>query len=223
MRAAAATALGRLGSAAAIPAIERLRRDSSLAVRNQVERSIATLSANAATSAPTSSPVTAIAAHPFQPTRWDRVRAVVVLGDMSDRSGFSRGTLAGDFRQEVASNFATLDRVAIFPGAANIDAGARAEIDRRHVPMVRVDGSLLRVATQERPRDLAVRCEVALTLLDEPARNLRGMMQGAATGIEARESDRRNQEERLARQALAGAVRSAMSAAQNAISQLARH
>ncbi|MFO0695786.1 MAG: HEAT repeat domain-containing protein [Polyangiales bacterium] len=230
VRAAAATALGRLGSQAAVPALERARRDASTAVRTQADRALAELATAAAQVAPPRSPtvpastVSAAIAPPPQARAidWNRIQAVVVVGSMHDRSGFRGGSLVSPLREEIAAQLAGLDRVAFFPSGTQLDAATRDQIARRHLPMVRMDGNLVRVATQERPpRDLAVRCEVSLTLLDEPSGNLRGMMQGAATGVESREADVRSQEARLARQALAGAVRSAMSSAGSALARVA--
>lgn len=230
VRAAAATALGRLGSQAAVPALERARRDGSAAVRTQADRALAELATAAAqvapprsTTVPASTVSAAIAPAPqARPIDWARVQAVVVVGSTHDRSGFRGGSLVTPLREELAAQLAGLDRIAFFPSGTQLDAATREQIARRHLPMVRMDASLVRVATQERPpRDLAVRCEVSLTLLDEPSGNLRGMMQGAATGVESRETDVRAQEARLARQALAGAVRSAMSSAGSALARVA--
>ena len=58
-----------------------------------------------------------------------------------------------------------------------------------------------------------------MMILDEPERNLRGMLSGAATGSEQRRQDVRAQEERLLDQALTAAVRSAMADAHSAISR----
>jgi hypothetical protein len=67
-----------------------------------------------------------------------------------------------------------------------------------------------------------VRCEVSILLMDEPGRNLRGMLHGAATGSETRRGLREEQERALAAQALSGAVRSAMSGAASAIASAGR-
>ena len=60
---------------------------------------------------------------------------------------------------------------------------------------------------------LSVRCEISLLLLDEPARNLRSVLKGAATGVEPPldpSASAAAQERRLTRRALDGAVKSAL-------------
>ncbi len=95
VRAAAAVALARIGTRAALPALHRAEHDSSAAVRMQVGYAIRTL-----THPPPSQPSTTPA--PFHrgfypsirivPTArrvsWPRVRYVVMLGEMHNHSGY---------------------------------------------------------------------------------------------------------------------------------------
>lgn len=229
VRAAAATGLGRLGTARALPSLRRARRDTSAAVRMQVERSITTLTALSATpTAPTAAPRTPSSGG-FYPTvttmpsagqiAWPRMRYVVVVGDMANRSGFASSTMASQLRAEVARNLALLRGVAVLSAPA--DRAQQRQIRRRNLPQLRLEGNVAVVERTSRRRELSVRCEVSLVLLDEPQRNIRGMLSGAATGTEERRRNRNQQEQRLAQQALSAAVRSAMSSASSALSRAA--
>jgi hypothetical protein len=231
VRAAAATGLGRLGRSAALTALRRARSDRSAAVRMQVERSIRTLSQPSAPTMPSTAVRPVAAGGGFYPAvnvipraghiNWSRVRYVVVLGDMANRSGFGDAVLGTSMRREVARNLNLLRGVATFPEADQLNAAARRQIRRRHIPALRFDGSVAKLERRARRRDLSIRCEVSMMLLAEPGRSLRGMLRGAATGSEPRQRNRRAQEHRLAEEALSAAVRSAMSGVATASSRAA--
>jgi hypothetical protein len=105
----------------------------------------------------------------------------------------------------------------------NIDERARREIRRRRLPNLRLDGSIAEVRKSRSGRDLSIRCEVSLMLLDHQERSIRGELRGAATGTEPRRRERiQEQEKRLAEQALSGAVRSAMANADQALARAAQ-
>lgn len=154
---------------------------------------------------------------------WPRIRYVVVLGDVENQSNYRNAEpLLGDFRSHVRRNLNLLRGVAVFESARAIPAGARRQISRRSIPTLRLDGNLVNVNRSRRAREVLVRCEVNLVVLTEPGRDLRGMMSGAATGSEVlRRAGRREQETRLAGQALSAAVRSAMSSASSALHRAA--
>jgi hypothetical protein len=222
VRAAAATALGRLGSPRAIPALERALRDREPAVRGQARRSIELL--QAASSASRSRSRGAASTSPLTPVgapNWSHVRAALVVGDMRNRSSYRDGALEARFRAEVQLQLRRLTRVMLFESSRDLDAAARSQMSRRRVPMLRMDGALTKVRPERRNAGLAVRCEVSLILLEEPGRNLLGELRGAATGMDRRIHDPRQQEARLALEALTGAVRSAMSTADVAIARAA--
>lgn len=226
VRAAAAQGLGRLGNPDAIPALRRALSDRSREVRDAAQDAIRALAASAppATStAPTHDPLRMPSVEVTPPQRdvdWGSVRYVVVLGAMQNRSGFAADRLGQVLQAEVHRHLVVLRGVATLSDAAP-HADADREIARRHLPQMRLEGSVARVQRQVSGRDLSVRCEVSLMLMDEPGRNIRAALNGAATGSERAGSARATQEVRLAEQALAGAVRSAMSGAARAITSTA--
>jgi hypothetical protein len=237
VRAAAATAIGRIGSTRGLPALQRAQRDSSAAVRLQVERSIemirdageqhATARPTVGTSARRGTRVTAYPAIEIVPTEqsipWPRVRYVVTLGEMENRSGFANEALEGVLRSEVTRQLNVVRGIAVMQSEIYIDDRAEREIRRRRIPNIRLDGNITRVQRQQRGRDLSVRCEISLILLDHAQRSLKGELRGAATGTEPRHPrNGSEQERRLAEQALSGAVRSAMSNATDAIARAAQ-
>jgi len=234
VRAASATALGRIGSQRAMPALRAARRDRSAAVRMQVGRSIASIE-EATRSARAAAPSN-MSRGSARPTieimpredrvQWPRVRYVVTLGDMENRSNFRSDSLETTLRSEVTRQLRVLRGVAVMQSEINIDDRARREMRRRRLPQLRLDGNIAQVRRQRSGRDVSVRCEISLMLLDGRRRNLRGELRGAATGTEPRRRDRAQraeQEQRLAQQALQGAVRSAMANARQALARAAEH
>lgn len=227
VRAAAAQGLGRLGNVDALPPLRRALADRSREVRDAAQASIRSLTALAPTppaaAPPTHDPLRmpSVEVAPRQrDVDWGTVRYVVVLGAMQNRSGFAADRLSSMLQAEVHRHLVVLRGVATIPDAPHPEADR--EIARRRLPRMRLEGSLARVQRQVAGRELSVRCEVSLMLMDDPGRNIRAALNGAATGMEPAGRVRSTQEVRLAEQALAGAVRSAMSGAARAITSTAR-
>jgi hypothetical protein len=231
VRAAAATALGRIGSDRALPALRAARNDRSAAVRVQIDRSIEAITtanrsgrAAAARSNRARRPMIEIMPEADR-IQWPRVRYVVTLGDMQNRSTYAGDTLEATLRSEVTRQLRVLRGVAVIQSDIYLDDQARREMRRRRLPQLRLDGSIAQVRRQRSGRDVSVRCEISLMLLDGQRRSLRGELRGAATGTEPWRRDgaqREAQEQRLAEQALQGAVRSAMANANQALARAAQ-
>jgi hypothetical protein len=227
VRVAAATGLGRLGNPDALSPLRRSLTDSSREVHDAAQAAIRQIESIAGARPPeVATPRTEVQPPPRMPlvevlppqrdVDWDRVHYVVVLGPMMNRSGFEHDRLGTILEREVQRHLVVLRGVATIP-----DGGASAETDReitrRHLPRMRLEGSITNVHRAEHGHDLHVRCEVSLMLLDEPGHNLRAALNGAATGQERASSSRTTQEIHLAERALEGAVESAMSGAARAI------
>lgn len=239
VRAAAADGLARVGGAPQLGALRALARDPERPVRDAAARAISaiesrTRQATHTTPTPSTSatPLSAIPAPSFAASagavmpavpaiQWAQTRYVVVLGTMVNRSGYPHAALANVLRSEVVRSLVGVRGVGILTGTPS--AQHEQEISRRHIRRYRLDGSISAVRP-EPGRDVRVRCEVSIMLLDDPGANLRAALNGAATGTEpARSGAARPQQERmLAERALQGAVRSAMNGASRAISQSGR-
>jgi hypothetical protein len=225
VRAAVATSLGRVGDGTALTALRRLERDPSPEVRAEVARAIQRLQANTPTEAPQAAPsapgmgvMPSVSVMPSsRDVHWPVVRYVVMLGPMQNRSTFRDATLDQVLAREVMRSLVVLRGVAVFRDGQET-ADAQREIRRRRLSTLRLEGSVSRIDRRPSAREVSVRSEVSLILMDHPGRNLRSMMTGAATATQpARSAARAEQERQLAEQALAGAVRSAMSDAARAI------
>ena len=233
VRAAAASALGRIGSERAIPALRRAQRDSSAAVRLQVSASLRAIEAGDQREealpeaqerrSTRSGRFPAITVIPTErDIQWRRVRYVVMLGDMNNRTRFGGDQMATLLRSEVGRQLVSMRDVAVIASPNALDNRAQREIRRRRISELRMDGSVTNLRRTNRGRDVSVRCEVSLMLLDHPEHNMRGELRGAATGSEPRRRRAsRDQLQRLAAQALEGAVRSAMANADQAIRRAA--
>lgn len=227
VRAAAATALGRLGDRSALDPLRRASRDGASIVRTEAERAIARIEASAPI-APTAPPrsLTRTASGAVMPSfavvprasdiNWGTVRYVVVVGDLQNRSTFRDGSLDQVLDREVMRNLIVLRGVGVLR-EDQLSSDSEQQIRRRRLPKLRLEGSLNRVERRSQSRQVSVRCEVSLMLLEEPGRNIRSVLNGAATGVSPQRGTRADQERQLAEQALSGAVRSAMSGAARAI------
>lgn len=234
VRAAAATALGKLGDRRAMRALRRATRDSSASVRMQASRSIERLREAAepaqAPRAPRTDPGTdgrypsvAVVPSARRGTPWSRVRYVIVLGDISDRSNTRVGRSAiRTLRDEMKAALTVHRGVKVFDSPAMIDERDRRQIERRRLPKLRLEGNVVDIDRRRQRSEVSVRAEVRLVLLSEPGRDLRGMMSGAATGSEPPRRNQREQVQRLAHRAVSAAVRSALSDAPSALQRAAR-
>ncbi len=223
VRAAAATGLGRLGDPTALSHLRAAVSDQERIVRTEAQRAIRRIEEANRGQMPTGrrrgrERMPEIAVVPrAREIYWPRVRYVVIVGQMENRSNFGDDALGRAMLAEVNRNLLVLRGVAALPDG-RIPEQATREIQRRRLPKLRLEGSLNRVERESRRRQVSVRCEVSLMLMDDEGRNLRGVLNGAATGSQPQQGRRRDQEEQLAQQALVGAVRSAMSGAARAIS-----
>ncbi|MEM1416004.1 MAG: HEAT repeat domain-containing protein [Myxococcota bacterium] len=208
VRAAAATALGRLGDRRAIPALERLLQDSSAAVRLQAGRSIEVLRRPPPAAASPAGPATAPLPRPS--IDWDRVRYVVVVGGARDQTNDQLApALLVRMVDALAQHLLELPEVAVFESVEDVDAGTRREMRRRHVDLLRVDAELKGLTRSRSGSDVRIEVAVNVMLVSESGA-LRSLMGGAAAGEEPGRQADPEQEARLARQALAVAMRTAM-------------
>lgn len=217
VRAAAAEGLGRLGNPSALSALRRVTHDDAAPVREAAERAIRTLSASGPpTPAPPATP------SPAPPSGgaidWAHTSAVVLVGTLENRSGFSHAPLVVMMRQEVRRALGGVHGVVVLSGS-DPHPDADREITARHLRQYRIEGGIRAVRGETVGRDLRVRAEVSLVVMDEPGRNIRASLSGAATGSEVAPSAaaRPARERYLAEQATTGATRSAMSGAARAI------
>lgn len=233
VRAAAAAGLGRLGDASVLGALRRAAADEASVVRLEAERAIQRIEANATIAIP-SGPRGAFVRTETRPglpaasvvpqaraINWPVVRYVVVVGSLENRSAYRHHSLDRVLAREVMRNLVGLRGVAVMREGEEPEDAAR-EIRRRRLPKLRLEGSLNRVDRRGVSRQLSVRCEVSLMLLEEPGRSIRGVLTGVATGTSPERGARDEQERYLAEQALAGAVRTAMSGAAQAIARVGR-
>lgn len=217
VRAACAEGLGRLGTSSSRSALERATHDSSESVREAAARALRSLIASMPATTPTPAPIPAApsgAAH----VDWPHTSYVVFVGSLSDRSDFAHARLITVLSQEVRRALGGVHGVVVL-GATDTRAEADREASARHLPEFRIEGSISRVHRETAGRDLRVRCEVSLLLMDDATRNIRASLSGAATGSEPAPSTaaRAARERYLAEQALTSATRSAMTGATRAI------
>lgn len=212
----------------AITAIEA-RRAAATTARATAAPTAGPATASAATTptapaTPTSTPTAPSAAAgtvpsavpPAPPIDWGHARYVVVVGTMDDRSGFAHAPLTAVLRQEVMRQLATLRGVAVVTEASL--GSLESEIRRRRLRRYRLEGSIQAVQPEAMRHDVRVRCQVSMMLMDDPGRNIRAALQGAATGTEPRGRGAPvTQQQHLAERALLGAVRSAMTGTARAL------
>ncbi|HEX7480512.1 MAG TPA: HEAT repeat domain-containing protein [Polyangiales bacterium] len=219
VRAAAATALGEIGSALALPALQLAAKDSAPAVVAQARAAMEAIKAAAAARAGVA-PAGAAELAPRAPgARLPAgTRYALLLGDMHNQSGYSGDELSQTLMTSLAHELSSWHRVVLL---APRDASGVKLVRDQGVPVFRLDANVTQISREPLGGQVSVHCEVSILLLDEPARTLRSVLKGAATGLEAPTGPLAPQEHRIARKAVAGAVRSALHNATSVIENAA--
>jgi hypothetical protein len=193
VRAASAAALRSQGDAAAIPALERhFASEGSGAVKSQIRTSIDSLrgggggNGNSANNGNAAGP-----------------KYVVQLGAMKNLTNVRGEQLSQVMRS------AARQRAASIPGAVLNEGG---QMPAGHVPVVVLDGSLLRMSQQSQSNgNVAFSAQVEFSLRKVPEHTLKASLTGAATSIGTATSlNTASRVNALQDQAVNGAVESAM-------------
>lgn len=212
VRAAAATSLGHVGTPASLPALRRAQSDGEAVVRAQATTAIAQIEAmnvrpsNAV--AARSAPATPSRSGPV-PVTFEGKRYVVVVGTMSNRSDHQDGVSDQTLSREVLATMRETSDVLVLESSAELPALAR-QVRERALPVLRLEGNLVRVTRRDAAGEVSVRCEVSIMILDERERAVRSAVSGAASKAEQPSSRREEQQSRLVQQSLVRAVRSAL-------------
>ncbi|MBI2894597.1 MAG: HEAT repeat domain-containing protein [Deltaproteobacteria bacterium] len=203
VRAAAAVSLARLGDRAALPALRRTQMDSATVVRQQIDLAIRALSRLAP-----------------DEVDWNAIRVAIGVGAMANRSQVRGDELRQRLRDVILGELRAAGTVVITPGAP--DARFLQEVGRRRVERYFLEGTVAHMSRQSTSRTQSVRCEISLMVLSDPGRELRMLLNGAATAEESRDNFNVARERRMQDQALEGAVRGAFSRLLRTLSTPAR-
>jgi hypothetical protein len=167
VRAAAATSLGRIGDAGDVVALRKLERDSEEPVRNAARASITRLG-----SAPPDQPNVVEVPTPTGPARY-----YVAVGEPASRvTSLDHPTLA-DARAFIKQRVAQIDGVRLAPDSESVQAAEKV-LQREKLKGFFLESSIVSV---EKKAGGATRVAVSVIVATYPGRDMRAMMQGAAT------------------------------------------
>jgi rRNA-processing protein FCF1 len=201
VRTAAAAGLGALGDPAAIPALERARaHEVSASTRAQLESTIATLRR----------------AHAGASFRG--VRLIVQIGTMRNSSRVRGADVADVLRNAATSRARSLRHVAV---ATPSDQALLARAADRHVPVVVLDGSVIRLTRVARSNVVTCQAEVEFVVRKIPDQTLKSTMSGHAAAMGSGTTSARGVAS-LEDQAIGGAVESALRDADTGLMLAAR-
>jgi hypothetical protein len=210
VRAAAASALGRIGSRSSIPPLHGVAsRDPVQGVAREARAAIAAIQHQPDRAADAAS----------EASKDAKPRYGLVLGEMRNRSRYFAPGLIDMLGHAVERNLGGLPGAAVFGAAATGDAEAAQQ---RGLALFRLDGSLMSLSAARTDGQLSVHCEVTLLLMDKPTGALRTLLKGAATGVEIPVGVPAVQELSVARRVVDAAVRSALRNADYTIGEAAR-
>jgi HEAT repeat protein len=167
VRAAAATSLGRIGDGSDLVALRKLERDREEPVRNAARASIGRLESTR----PDEKNVVE------QPTPTGPARYYVAVGEPATRvSSLDHPTLA-EARAFIKSRVAQIDGVRLAPDAESVQAAEKV-LQRESLKGFFLESSI--VSVEQKPGG-ATRVAVSVIVATYPGRDMRAMMQGAAT------------------------------------------
>jgi hypothetical protein len=219
VRASAARALGNVGTRRSVVPLRGAASDRTREVSDQAKLALRSIAAREAISlAVPQSP--GPVARTTERASLDRVRYVLVVGEMRPPATGGSPQLTAMLAQQLTDALRELPHVAVF-SLAQMTQTVADEIERRRLPAFRIDGNLNRADTARSLDALDMRCEVSFLLMDEPDRTLRSMLRGAASASEQPRGPRELQQPRLVEKTLRGAVRSALANVGQALSAAA--
>ncbi|MCC6556466.1 MAG: HEAT repeat domain-containing protein [Polyangiaceae bacterium] len=194
VRAAAAAALGARGDAAAVPALQAaLGGEATATVRAQIESSVQRLSKKAPSA---------------------KVKFLVSLGKFENRSGVKDTAIGGLLKDETRAKVAQVPGIELLAEGADLAATAKS----RKLPAFTLDGSVTQLAKGQSGADVTYSAKVEYLIRKMPEQALKGSMSGAAKALaDARQVRGPSELLQLQRDALAGAVESALKGASPAL------
>ena len=217
VRAAAASALGRIAAMRSMAPLRAAAADSETAVVEQAQAALAAIErAHAAELAKLGKPAPAAGA--VSAATLAKSRYVLVVGKASNESRFGGPELARVLGVSLQRELSALRTVAVF---AETDTKSIEAAKLRGLPVLRVDGNVTQLQRDVADEQVSVHAEISLLVMGEGDRNLRTVLKGAATGIEPSMGSLPVIEKRLAQKAVDGAVRSALRNASSAIENAA--
>jgi hypothetical protein len=213
VRVACAVALGTMGDASAIPALQQaMRTESFPSAKTSMKDTIDKLRASGAGGGGGSNA-------PVDPTAGvEKAKYVVQLGAMRNTTG-QRADLDSVMRSAARAKAGSIKGAVILDTP---DAAILRRAGERKIPVLLVDGSLTRLS-QSTGRDggLVVSAQVDLSIRRVPQQTLKGMVSGNASASDDARNTNKGLNE-LQNRAVNGAVESAMSSVGSEIAALAK-
>lgn len=218
VRVACAVALGTIGDASAVPALQQaMRTESFPSAKTSMKDTIDKLRAGGGSSAPSAG--ASGGGGSADPTAGvEKAKYVVQLGAMRNTTG-QRSDLDTIMRSAARAKAGSIKGAVILD---NPDAAVLRRAGERKIPVLLVDGSLTRLS-QSTGKDggLIVSAQVDLSIRRVPQQTLKGMVSGnASASDDARNTNKGITE--LQNRAVNGAVESAMSSVGSEIAALAK-
>jgi hypothetical protein len=200
VRAAAANALGRIGSTQSLPPLREVTRDRVREVATTAKDAINTIQAHT----PSDGQVTE------QPAS-SKPRFGLMLGNIVNQSRFVRPEVAQALGVALQRQLRGVPGVVVFETDLQAAAGSGLTV-------FRLDGAITNLsAVTTEDGHLSLHCEVALLVVDRPTGSLRTLFKGAARAVEVPKGNLDEQRLDIAQRVVAGAVRSALRNADSAL------
>lgn len=209
VRVACAVALGAIGDAGAIPALQHaMKSESYPSAKSSMKDTIDKLRAGASAPAAHADPVTGV----------EKAKYVVQLGAMRNNTG-QRADLDTVMRSAARAKAGSIKHAVILD---NPDAAILRRASERKIPVLLVDGNLTRLS-QSTGKDggMIVSAQVDLSIRRVPQQTLKGMVSGNASATDDARNTNKGITE-LQNRAVNGAVESAMSSVGSEIAALAK-
>ena len=212
VRRAAALTLGEMGDRNAIDALRGDLEDRDRNVRTAAQASVRALSSLPAVTAPTQAAVgvpavaaTAPAQVTTAPIDWRRVRTLVTLTSVSQRGAGSPAD-AELVRSSIRQAIAASPGLAVHPGGT-LPAAAQARLRARTMRWYSLEGSITSLQRTQDAQGVHVRAELSIAILAEPAHNIIGTVNTAASASEGIYPGGTDPTQRLSRAAIEVASR----------------
>lgn len=203
VRAAAADALGRIGSRASIVPLETAAtKDRAPTVAVSARAALKEIEIHSA-SAPA-------------PKDQSKARFGLILGEMHDTSSFKGAGFARTLGASLEKHLHSMRDVAVFGASASELERLRAA-QKSGLNVYRMDATVTALSAALLDGQIFVHGEVTLLVMDPPTASIRTLLRGFARGVEVPAGDVEQQKRGIAQRVVEGAVKSALRNADTAI------
>ncbi|MCP4677156.1 MAG: HEAT repeat domain-containing protein [Deltaproteobacteria bacterium] len=193
VRTAALSSLAKIGDRSAVTVLRDLK-DKNHVVRDQLHRTLIYLEERFPDMR--------------RPVNWRKIRSVIEIGSIADRSRIGRKGLSNDLKKYLARHFRMHREIAVEKGNGSLDR-LSGIIKRHRIKPLIVTGNLVSLSKRSAGKEVIWEAALSVTVLDYPERSIRAMINNSAEVHRPERIYKKNQDYSMQDRAIEEAIRAA--------------